>query len=95
MQENKQAHEKLEDPLAFYSDFKESVEKIIGLQFGADISFMAQRLSPDGKQTAIQAIYYPYATWTLFKDKGFMGTAELNFNYNLVRFWGQEAGVLQ
>ena len=45
LQENKQAHEKLDDPFAFYSDFKESVEKIIGLQFGADISFTAQRLS--------------------------------------------------
>ena len=95
MQENKQAHQKLEDPLAFYSDFKEAVDKIIGLQFGADISFTAQRLSPDGKQTAIQAIYYPYAVWTLFKDKPVMGTAVINFNYNLVRYWGQEASVLQ
>ncbi len=39
LQENKQAHQQIEDPFAFYSDFKESVEKIIGLQFGSDISF--------------------------------------------------------
>lgn len=95
LQENKQSHQKMEDPFSFYSDFKESVEKIIGLQFGVDISFTAQRLSPNGKQTAIQAIYYPYAVWTLFKDKGFWGTAAIDFNYNLVRYWGQEAGVLQ
>lgn len=96
LQENKHAHHEIEnDPLSFYSDFKEAVDKMIGLQFGMDISFTAQRLSPNGKQTAIQAIYYPYAEWTLFKDKGFWGTAELNFSYNLVRYWGQEASVLQ
>lgn len=96
LEENKQVHHQIEnDPLAFYSDFKEAVDKMIGLQFGMDISFTAQRLSPNGKQTAIQAIYYPYAVWTLFKDKGFWGTAELNFSYNLVRYWGQEASVLQ
>ena len=95
LQENKQAHQQLEDPLAFYSDFKEAVDKLIGLEFGADISFTAQRLSPSGKQTAIQAIYYPYAQWTLFKDRPVMGTGVINFNYNLVRYWGQEASVLQ
>ena len=94
LQENKQAHNQLEDPLAFYSDFKEAVHKLIGLEFGIDISFTAQRLAPNGKQTAIQAIYYPYASWTLFKDAP-LGTGVVNFNYNLVRYWGQEASVLQ
>ena len=95
LQETKQVHNKIEnDPLSFYSDFKEAVGKIIGLEFGADISFMAQRLSPNGKQTAIQAMYYPYAQWTLFKDKP-LGTGVLNFNYTLTRYWGQEASVLQ
>lgn len=95
LQENKQVHHDIKnDPLAFYTDFKKAVNKMIGLQFGMDISFTAQRLSPSGKQTAIQAMYYPYAQWTLFKDKP-LGTGVLNFNYTLTRYWGQEASVLQ
>ena len=58
LQENKHAHHEIEnDPLSFYSDFKEAVEKMIGLQFGMDIAFTAQRLSPNGKRAAMQAIY--------------------------------------
>ena len=44
LQETHQAHQALKDPLAFYSDFKEAVDNMIGLQFGMDISFTAQRL---------------------------------------------------
>lgn len=76
--------------LAFYSDFKDEVQNKLGLQFGVDISYTAQRAAPSGKQTAIQGIYYPYATWNLFKDTR-LGSGQIDFNYNLVRYWGTQA----
>lgn len=66
----------------------------LGLEVGADISYLAQRVSPNGKQTAIQGVYYPYLTWNLFKDRA-MGSGQLNINYTLVRYWGTQAATLQ
>ncbi len=66
----------------------------IGLDVGADISYLAQRAAPSGKQTAIQGVYYPYLTWNLFKDSA-MGSGQLNVNYTLVRYWGTQATTLQ
>ncbi len=66
----------------------------LGLTVGMDISYTAQRVSPNGKQTSIQGIYYPYLTWNLFK-RDTLGTGQLNINYTLVRYWGQQANVLQ
>lgn len=66
----------------------------LGLQLGADISYTFQRVSPNGKQTAIQGVYYPYLTWNLFKDTA-MGSGQLNINYTFVRYWGAQADTLQ
>jgi hypothetical protein len=66
----------------------------IGLDIGADISYLAQRVSPNGKQTAIQGIYYPYLTWNLFQDRA-LGSGQLNVNYTLIRYWGTQATDLQ
>lgn len=77
-----------------YVDAKKWITDKLGLQAGVDISYTAQRLAPGGKQTAIQGIYYPYVTWTLFQDKAW-GSGVVNFNYNLIRYWGQQASVLQ
>ena len=77
-----------------YLDAKKWITDKLGLQAGVDISYTAQRLAPGGKQTAIQGIYYPYVTWTLFQDKAW-GSGVVNFNYNLIRYWGQQASVLQ
>ena len=66
----------------------------LGLEVGADISYLAQRVSPNGKQTAIQGVYYPYLTWNLFKDRA-MGSGQLNINYTLVRYWGTQVATLQ
>lgn len=77
-----------------YLDAKKWITDKLGLQAGVDISYTAQRLAPGGKQTAIQGIYYPYVTWTLFQDKAW-GSGVINFNYNLIRYWGQQASVLQ
>ena len=66
----------------------------LGLDIGADISYLAQRAAPSGKQTAIQGVYYPYVTWNLFKDRA-LGSGQLNVNYTLVRYWGTQAATLQ
>ncbi len=65
-----------------------------GIEIGADISYLAQRAAPGGKQTAIQGVYYPYITWNLFKDRA-LGSGQLNVNYTLVRYWGTTATTLQ
>ena len=65
-----------------------------GMDIGVDVSYTGQRVSPNGKQTAIQGIYYPYMTWNLFKDRA-LGSGQLNVNYNLVRYWGAQAATLQ
>ena len=72
---------------------KQELHKV-GLEVGADISYLAQRAAPSGKQTAIQGVYYPYLTWNLFKD-GSLGSGQLNVNYTLVRYWGTQAATLQ
>ncbi len=65
-----------------------------GLDVGVDISYLAQRAAPSGKQTSIQGVYYPYVTWNLFKDSA-IGSGQLNVNYTLVRYWGAQAATLQ
>ena len=72
---------------------KDTLHKL-GLEVGADISYLAQRAAPNGKQTAIQGVYYPYLTWNLFKDCA-LGSGQLNVNYTLVRYWGTQAATLQ
>ncbi len=66
----------------------------IGLDVGVDVSYLAQRGAPNGKQTAIQGVYYPYLTWNLFKDDTF-GAGQLNVNYTFVRYWGTQAAYIQ
>ena len=66
----------------------------IGLDIGVDVSYLAQRAAPSGKQTAIQGVYYPYLTWNLFKNNTF-GAGQLNINYTFVRYWGTQATYVQ
>lgn len=76
-----------------YFDAKNELADKTGLQVGMDISYTVQRSSPNGKQTSFQGIYYPYVTWDLFKDT-FLGSGQLNVNYNLVRYWGANGASL-
>ncbi len=76
-----------------WADSKKEIRKL-GLDIGVDVSYTFQRVSPNGKQTAIQGIYYPFVTWNLFKDRAW-GSGQLNANYNLVRYWGAQAATLQ
>lgn len=79
--------------LGFYSDFKDFLQEKTGLRYGVDVSYTAQRAAPSGKNTAVQGIYYPYAVWNLFNDTK-IGSGQIDFNYNLVRYWGLQAGEL-
>lgn len=82
------------DPLEKLVRQGKSELRKLGLEVGVDVSYLAQRSSPNGKQTSIQGIYYPYLTWNLFKDTA-MGSGQLNVNYTLVRYWGTSAATLQ
>lgn len=86
-QETENALEKI------WADAKKTTQHI-GLDVGVDISYLAQRAAPNGKQTAIQGVYYPYLTWNLFKNDIF-GAGQLNINYTFVRYWGTQATYLQ
>ncbi|MGN0024309.1 MAG: carbohydrate porin [Candidatus Avelusimicrobium sp.] len=77
-----------------YIDFKNQMSEELGLQWGFDVSYLIQRGAPNGKQTSVQGIYYPYANWTLFKDRA-AGSGEINFSYNLSHYWGTSGATLQ
>lgn len=81
-----------EDILSPYFNLKDKLAQQLGLQFGLDISYMAQRASPSGKQTAFQGVYYPFITWTFFNND--KGSLQLNFNYSAARYWGANGNVL-
>ncbi len=77
-----------------YLGWEEEVTKHLGLQVGADISYLLQRGAPSGKQTSIQGYYYPYVTWDLFTDTRF-GSGQINFNYTYIHYWGIQGTTLQ
>lgn len=77
-----------------YINFKNKLSDELGLQWGVDVSYLIQRGAPGGKQTSVQGIYYPYANWTLFKDRA-AGSGEVNFSYNLSHYWGFSGSALQ
>ena len=72
----------------FYSNFKKGLQEDMGFSYGFDWSLTAQRGAPGGKQTSLQTIYYPYAQLNLFNTDSLLGSAQINFNYTLVRYWG-------
>lgn len=84
-------HQSLEQS---YLHFKKLLNNKMGLQYGVDISYTAQRGAPNGKQTSIQGYYYPYLTWNMFQDT-VIGSGQINVNYNFIRYWGTEGATLQ
>ncbi len=88
------AHESTENALEQAWQKAKHASNKIGLDVGVDVSYLAQRVSPSGKQTAIQGVYYPYLTWDLFKSHT-IGAGQLNINYTFVRYWGTQATNLQ
>lgn len=77
-----------------YGKLKEDLSHNFGMEAGVDISYTFERISPNGKQMAIQGVYYPYLSWTMFQNSA-LGQGQLNVNYNLVRYWGTPGTVLQ
>lgn len=71
-----------------YSNFKKGLKENYGFSYGLDWSITAQRGAPNGHKTALQNIYYPYAQLDLFNTHSLLGSAQVNFNYTLVRYWG-------
>lgn len=76
-----------------YSEFKNDLSDKYGIDFSLDISYMGQRGAPNGKKNAMQTIYYPSITWTMFNNKEY-GEATLNAAYNSVRYGGISATKL-
>lgn len=72
----------------FYANFKKDIKDAIGLTYGFDYSLTLQRGAPNGKDVSWQQIYYPYAQLDLFNTNSWLGSAQINFNYTLVRYWG-------
>ena len=72
----------------FYAHFKKNLQESTGLSYGFDYSLTLQRGAPNGKEASWQQIYYPYAQMKLFNTDSWLGSAQLNFNYTLVRYWG-------
>ncbi len=77
-----------------YLQIKKDLNDKVGLQYGVDISYTAQRGAPNGKQTSVQGYYYPYLTWNVFKDTA-IGSGQINVNYNFIRYWGLDGTELQ
>ncbi|MCL2390402.1 MAG: hypothetical protein FWD54_07275 [Endomicrobia bacterium] len=51
-----------------YNSFKENLKEKTGFSYGADISFTAQRIEPEGGETAVQQFYHPYVSYTPFEN---------------------------
>lgn len=80
------------DELNAYTKFKISLEDSLGLHYGFDISYNAQRVTHGGKQTSIQGIYSPFLSWDVF-DTAF-GSGKIDLAYGTTQYWGTEAVAL-
>lgn len=75
-----------------YASFKDMLNKKFGIDYSFDISYMGQRGAPDGKNSAMQTIYYPSLTWNIFNNH--YGTGTFNAVYNSVKYGGISAEKL-
>ncbi len=66
----------------------------LNLDIGANISLLAQRVTPGGKQTSFQTVYNPYFSWQVLPQSAY-GSGEINVGYTLARYWGPQAVTLQ
>ena len=73
-----------------YNDFKKDLAKKYGLNYSADVSFLAQKGVPNGGKTAMQTIYAPTASWTMFDSEEY-GSGTITASYTAVRYWGNNA----
>lgn len=66
----------------------------LNLDIGTNISLLAQRVTPGGKQTSFQTVYNPYFSWQVLPHSAY-GSGEINVGYTLARYWGPQAVTLQ
>ena len=66
----------------------------LNLDIGANISLLAQRVAPGGKQTSFQAVYNPYLSWHVLPENDY-GSGKITLSYTLARYWGAQAVVFQ
>lgn len=73
-----------------YNTFKTKLNQDYGIQYSADVSFLAQKGVPNGGKTAMQTIYAPTASWRIF-DTDKYGSGTITASYTAVRYWGNNA----
>ena len=66
----------------------------LNMDIGANVSLLAQRVAPGGKQTAFQTVYNPYLSWQVLPQSDY-GSGEIILSYTLARYWGAQAVVFQ
>lgn len=66
----------------------------LNMDIGANVSLLAQRVTPGGKQTAFQTVYNPYLSWQVLPQSDY-GSGEIVLSYTLARYWGVQAVVFQ
>jgi len=76
-----------------YGKFKDYLNKEYGFTYNLDYSVMGQRVSPGGKNNAVQSYFSPSFVWTNFDNR--YGTGVLNFSYDSVYYGGHNAVDLQ
>lgn len=76
-----------------YADFKKELNKKTGISYTLDISFLPQRVSPNGKKTAWQSQYYGTIGWDMFSSDTW-GNGMIQAAYTAVRYWGASGDFL-
>lgn len=69
-----------------YNNFKNALDKAVGLTYNLDISVLGQRGSPNGSKTAYQTQYYGSANWNMYTSA--IGSGSMQFAYTKVQYWG-------
>jgi len=79
-------------PYAGYLDFKESLEKAVGLTYQIQPTVMFQWGNPNGGAAAIQGILEPSLNWDMF-DNPDIGQGSIQFGYTYNKYWSRQTGV--
>lgn len=76
-----------------YTDFKNKLSHLYGVEYSIDVSYMGQRGAPNGKHNSMQTLISPSVTWTAFNNE--YGTGTVNAAYNITRYGGKSGTTLQ
>jgi len=73
-----------------YLEAKEALKAKTNIDVGMSVSFIGQRMAPDGKNTSVQSYYYPYLKYKPFTDTAF-GSGQFAFTYEYIHYFGDDA----